>query len=234
MSLELVKQVSREHPDLLPTNLGATCYQHTVFLIQKLRSLGHSAHLICKMAGEGGYTPPDFVPFETVGFDGKRYWIAKVSHDAIYWNGLQVDTLASANEHDRFIYRIPGSIEVSFDPASGPHITASPVWDLIPKEKWRPWNPPYLLDSIPEASPTLPPPQTTQYPPYPPNESDVDGAGVALFADFGMAGQPPNPAMFRFAFRVAYSWLTKEVPDLPASVAKHRKEWRAILGVPPL
>jgi hypothetical protein len=75
---------------------------------------------------------------------------------------------------------------------------------------------------------------TPQYPPYPPNESDVDGAGVALFADFGMSGQPPNPQMFRFAFRVAYSWLTQEVPDLPASVAKHRKEWRAILGLPPL
>ena len=81
----------------------------------------------------------------------------------------------------------------------------------------------------------LPPVQTPpQYPPYPPDESTVDAAGVALFADFASAGQPPNPQMFRFAFRVAYSWLTKEVPDLPASVTKHRKEWRAILGLPPL
>lgn len=77
------------------------------------------------------------------------------------------------------------------------------------------------------------PPVVVSYPPYPPNESDVDGAGVALFADFGQAGQPPNPQMFRFAFRVAYSWLTKEVADLPASVAKHRREWRALLGLPP-
>ena len=73
-----------------------------------------------------------------------------------------------------------------------------------------------------------------QYPPYPFPEDAVDGAGIALFADFGQAGQPPNPHMFRFAFRVAYSWLTKEVADLPASVAKHRREWRAILGLPPL
>ena len=75
-------------------------------------------------------------------------------------------------------------------------------------------------------------PQPPMYPPYPPNESDVDGAGVALFADFALALQAPNPQMFRFAFRVAYSWLTKEVVDLPASVAKHRKEWRALLGLP--
>lgn len=79
-----------------------------------------------------------------------------------------------------------------------------------------------------------PPPPAPQYPPYPPNESDVDGAGVALFADFAQAGQPPNPQMLRFAFRIAYSWLTKEVADLPASVAKHRREWRALLGLPPL
>lgn len=81
--------------------------------------------------------------------------------------------------------------------------------------------------------PPPPPPPTPQYPPYPFPEDTVDGAGVALFADFAQAGQPPNPAMFRFAFRVAYSWLTKEVPDLPASVAKHRKEWRGLLGLPP-
>ena len=79
----------------------------------------------------------------------------------------------------------------------------------------------------------LPQPPGPAYPPYPPNESDVDGAGIALFADFAQAGQAPNPQMFRFAFRVAYSWLTKEVPDLPASVNKHRREWRAILGLPP-
>ena len=73
-----------------------------------------------------------------------------------------------------------------------------------------------------------------QYPPYPQPEDPLDAAGVALFADFAEAGQPPNPQMFRFAFRVAYSWLTKEVPSLQASIDKHRKEWRAILGLPPL
>lgn len=83
----------------------------------------------------------------------------------------------------------------------------------------------------PNAIPQPPPPQL---PPYPPNESDVDGAGVALFADFALAGQAPNPQMFRFAFRVSHDWLSKKEPDLPASVKKHRKEWRALLGLPPL
>jgi hypothetical protein len=79
---------------------------------------------------------------------------------------------------------------------------------------------------------TVAPPPPPQYPPYPFPEDAVDGAGVALFADFAQAGQAPNPQMFRFAFRVAYSWLTKEVSDLEASKAKHRKEWRALLGLP--
>lgn len=79
-----------------------------------------------------------------------------------------------------------------------------------------------------------PPPVQPVYPPYPFPETAVDGAGTALFADFAEAGQSPNPEMFRFAFRVAYDWLTKTVPSLDASIAKHRKEWRALLGLPPL
>lgn len=76
------------------------------------------------------------------------------------------------------------------------------------------------------------PPPAPQYPPYPFPETAVDGAGEALFSDFAEAGQPPNPQMFRFAFRVAYDWLVKNVPTLDDSIAKHRKEWRAILGLP--
>ena len=223
MSLDLARLTDREHPELLRQNTNATCYQFVVALIQKLRASGASAHLVCKTRGEGQYTPPGFTPFEIVGLDAKRYWCTGVSHDAIWYNGLQFDTIGRGNDSPEPIFNADGS-----------RMTGEPAWNPIPKEYWRPNNPPYLLDSIPEAPPTPPPSQTPAYPPYPPNESDVDGAGVALFADFGMAGQPPNPQMFRFAFRVAYSWLTKEVPDLPASVAKHRKEWRAILGVPPL
>lgn len=75
---------------------------------------------------------------------------------------------------------------------------------------------------------------TLVYPSYPPNEADLDEAGIALFADFAKAGQPPNPQMFRFAFRVAFKWLTKEQPTLDASVSHTRAQWRKLLGLPPL
>ena len=116
---------------------------------------------------------------------------------------------------------------------------ASIGWSVKERRENNKWVAPQALTSD-EASYLLaggppipiPIPQPPQYPPYPQPETLVDGAGVALFADFGEAGQPPNPQMFRFVFRVAYSWLTKEVPSLEASVAKHRKEWRALLGLP--
>jgi hypothetical protein len=123
--------------------------------------------------------------------------------------------IGSANNEDAPIYK------------DGRQIVGFPVWNEVPEHEWRPNNPP-LKEPITAPKPPLP-----AYPAYPSDESVIDGAGVALFADFAQAGQAPNPLMFRFAFRVAFSWLTREVADLPASEAKHRKEWRAILGLPP-
>lgn len=129
------------------------------------------------------------------------------------------------------------------DPVDGPGLTPDGkrcwVIDVIqgaggpnPQPIWNAFSDPQASSGAWVKPGGVTPPQPPIYPPYPPNESDVDGAGIALFADFAQAGQAPNPEMFRFAFRVAYSWLTKEVADLPASVAKHRKEWRALLGLP--
>jgi len=81
------------------------------------------------------------------------------------------------------------------------------------------------------------PAPTPQFPPYPFPEDAVDGAGVFLFNDFDDAKEAPNAKMFRFAFRVCYSWLTKEVPTLADSVIKHRTSpidgWRKLLGLAP-
>lgn len=82
------------------------------------------------------------------------------------------------------------------------------------------------------APPPVVVPPAPVYPGYPQNEAVLDVAGGALLADFAEAGQEPNAAMFRFAFRVAYDWMVGNVPSLEASVAKHRREWRAILGLP--
>lgn len=98
---------------------------------------------------------------------------------------------------------------------------------------------PTVPNCMPTPGPILPTPDPEpvpvkpSYPPYPPNEADVDAAGVALFADFAEAGQNPNSAMFRFAFRVAYDWLTYSVESLTSSVTKHRAVWREILGLTP-
>lgn len=102
---------------------------------------------------------------------------------------------------------------------------------------------PLTLGLLPEASfaPTVPgcqpptptptpvPPPST--PPYP-GDPVFDAVGVALFADYAEAGQSPNPEMGRWFGRTIYDWLAKVVPTLDASIAKHRAEWRAALGLP--
>ena len=62
MSLDLARQVNRDHPELLRININATCYRFVVYLLQALRAQGHSAYHLCKTQGEGQYTPPGFVP----------------------------------------------------------------------------------------------------------------------------------------------------------------------------
>lgn len=149
MNLEFVKQVGRDNPSWLPTNLGSTCFAHTKELVRRLRAAGHFATLVCKMEGEGGYRPPGFTPRTVTGLDGKPYLCSLLSHDVIFFREQgstvtrQFDTLASANEFDRPIYRRDGDPNWSFDPGDGPQIVASAVWNEVTSEKWRPWNPPF-------------------------------------------------------------------------------------------
>lgn len=103
---------------------------------------------------------------------------------------------------------------------------------------------PLTLQRLPEASfaPTVPgchapapeptPPPNT--PPAYPGDPVFDAVGVALFSDYSEAGQSPNPEMGRWFGRTIYDWMAKVVPTLDASIAKHRAEWRAVLGLPVL
>ena len=63
---------------------------------------------------------------------------------------------------------------------------------------------------------------------------DATGAriGEFLFADYAEAGQSPNPGMGVWFFRTAYD----AVAGLPidVSIAKHRREWRQVLGLQPV
>lgn len=217
MSLSIVQQVAREFPELLQENLGSTCWQHTVYVIDRLRQAGHQAFHICKTHGEGQYTPPGFQPRQIVGLDGKGYICTGVSHDAIWCDGLQFDTLAKANDSQEPIFE-----------ADGRPMVALPVWNPIPKEFWRPNNPPLLAVDAPPVTPPKPIKK-----PYP-GDAPFDAVGVALFADYALAGNAPDPQMGRWFGRTIFDWLEDNEPTLDASIQKHRAEWRAILGLPPL
>jgi hypothetical protein len=154
-----------------------------------------------------------------VGLNGKRGSATDISYDALNVKGVGTDT--DPNNPDN-----PSGRATVIDViAGGGGPNARPEWFSVTDP-----NSPTGARWIKPCGGAPAPPPTPQYPPYPPNEFDVDGAGLALFSDFSAAGQDPNAQMFRFAFRVAYSWLVKETVSLPASVRKHRAEWRAILG----
>ena len=90
------------------------------------------------------------------------------------------------------------------------------------------WRDPF--DHGYEAAPVPPP---SAMPPYP-GDQVFDAVGVVLFADYAEAHNAPDPQMGSWFGRTIYDWLAKVTPTLDASIAKHRAEWRAILGLPPI
>ena len=76
---------------------------------------------------------------------------------------------------------------------------------------------------------TAPPVPQPSLPPYP-GDPVFDEIGVVLFADYALAGQAPNPGMGRWFGRTTYDYLAGM--PMADSIAKHRAEWRAVLGLP--
>jgi len=222
MSLVIVRQVDARYAQLLQTNVGATCHEFTLKVIDALREEGHQAFLVCKSPGEGQYTPPGFQQRMVTGLDGKSYLCSGVSHDAIWSDGAIYDTIASANDGPDPI--LQGDTWY--------RLTGQPVWNAIPREHWRPNNPP-LKDDIPSPAP-LPQPPTVK--PYPGDEI-WDAVGVVMWADYEEAGQNPNPLMGRWFGRTIWDATEGDesgtILTVPASIAKHRREWRGALGLPP-
>lgn len=99
--------------------------------------------------------------------------------------------------------------------------------DPIDPGRWVPPRAPEDWDTDPSPTPI----------PYP---GDVvwDAVGVALFADYAVAGQSPNPQMGRWFGRTIWDAVagdpTGQVLTIPESIKKHRAEWRAVLGLPPV
>ncbi|MEY4386603.1 MAG: hypothetical protein RLY20_1886 [Verrucomicrobiota bacterium] len=218
MSLNIVRQVDQQFPALLQQNVAASCYQFVVKVIAALRAQGHQAYHVCKTSGEGQYVPPGFQPRVMKGLDGKDYTITGVSHDALWCDGLQFDTVAQGND--------------SPDPIGMPGI---PVWNAIPQQYWRPQNPPLVGDG------TTPVPQ----PPVMPSYEAIGGdsffrmqIGVPLQADMALAGQALNDGssvwFSRPIFQILESYAKGQTPDTNAIIKRTRNEWRAILGLPPL
>ena len=211
--LPAAQQVDRDHPELLRQNIAATCFQFITELKTLLRARGHSVYYVCKTRGEGQYTPPWFQPREITGFDGLKYLCTGFSHDALWCDGLQFDCIVRANDSDEPI-----------------GMTASPGWNPIPKEYWRPQNPPALVDDVPVQPPTKPPVKPPVKLPYPGDAFFVEHVGVPLDADYARAGQALNAG--------AATWFARTIWDIAeegltpeASVKKHRPEWRAALGL---
>jgi len=237
--LSIVRKVSEEHPELLPTNLGHTCYRHTVLLVEKLRHLGYDAHLMCKSPGEGQYVPPEFAQRTVTGLDGKEYPCSGVSHDAIWCDGKQYDTIGSANEHDRPIYRRRGEPNWSFSPDDGPQIIASPAWEAVPDHLWRNNNPPLTDDVV-----VLPHPDNGRgngegpgpvFPSYEALGGDEGGRKISrqLAADYRRAkrnGLDDDSGVWQQ--RVTYDFLVGNCKTVEESIAKHRAEWCESLGIP--
>ena len=234
MSLELVRQVNAEHPQLLQTNLGATCHEFTVKLIALLRARGHQAFHVCKTAGEGQYVPPGFQPRVVKGLDDKNYTITGISHDAIWVDGQQFDTIAQANDSDEPIFYTDGS-------RAGRRMEGVPVWNAIPSRHWRPNNPPLKDDaSIPHPTPTptptpspTPTPPVAAHKPYPGDAFVTEHIGVPLESDYREAGQRFDAGSAIWFARTIWRHVSEDMP-MEQSVRQSRKELRAALGLPPL
>ena len=103
---------------------------------------------------------------------------------------------------------------------------AYPTWQVfsVAPEANGAWVQPGPVVPVPPPVPSPP-----VMPPYP-GDPVFDEIGVVLFGDYAQAGQSPNVGMGRWFGRTVYDYLAgMPVAD---SIAKHRAEWRAALGLP--
>lgn len=210
MSLELARKVNAKYPHLLQTNINATCSQFVDYLLVELKAAGRDAYRMCKTAGEGQYIPPGFQPRTVIGLDGKPYVCTGISHDAIWCDGQQYDTIARGND--------------SPDPIG---MTGEPVWNAIPEHLWRPQNPP-----LKGGAPVPPVPQPPSFP-YPDEATAVlafQNRVKKAYKDVGRIFPDPNDAdAYRHFARYGYDCHQMPEPD---AQNKRVKELRKQLGAP--
>lgn len=222
MSLSIARKVHETYPHLLQTNTGETCHTFTQHLVKELRAAGLRAFLMCKTAGEGQYVPLGFQPRVVKGLDGKDYTITGVSHDAIWCEGAQFDTIGNANDGP--------------EPFGSPGI---PVWNAIPQQFWRPNNPPLAGEDVIVTPKPQPPTALADYHAMGDDRFFIGEIGVPLQADMALAFQSLNVGsaawIARTVFRVMRAFDKHgDHREKDAIVKDVRNQWRAVLGLPPL
>lgn len=100
-----------------------------------------------------------------------------------------------------------------------------------PSDWWDPTTHTSVVPTVPTvpACPVCPP--VVRVPGYA-GDAVFDQVGAILFADYAEAGQEPNDGMARWMARTIYDWVAGNTRTLAESIEKHRKEWRALLGLP--
>ena len=220
--LEIVRRVASQNPELLQRNLGSTCYRHTQLVLAELNKIDSGWGHVGKTSGEGQYRPPTWVPVPVKSWDNNTYTVTGFSHDAVFNQVAfkQVDTLGGANDSEVPI----GTV-------------ASPTWNVIPPQFYRPNNPWMSVDGSVEPAPC----PELKVPGYEEIGGDVffrANIGVPLQADMALAGQVLNDGSSVWFSRSCYDVLAAKIKDPNADVApilkKHRNDWRRILGLPQL
>lgn len=161
---------------------------------------------------EHGYT--------NVGRNGKRGDPNNLSRDVINWKG------EGPNPDP-----ISGGMGTIIDFIVGHESPSAKIDQLYPDPNGPgAWVKPQTLAQIDAGNPAPSPIK-----PYP-GDQVWDAVGVTLFGDYALAGQAPNPQMGRWFGRTIWDATegdaTGTVLSIEASIEKHRKEWRAILGLP--
>lgn len=109
---------------------------------------------------------------------------------------------------------------------------ADPTWSEKNPVNPKLWVAPVDPDiAVPPHPPDPPQPPTTV--PYPGDQVGV-AIGTVLFNDYAEAKQDPNPGMGVWFFRTAWDCANPPHLSVAESLHKHRNEWRAILGLPPV
>lgn len=150
------------------------------------------------------------------GLNGKRGNPDDISDDALNFKG-------EGPGHDPTNGNMPVTVIDVIGAAGSPG--AYPTWQVFDNLP----GPGAWVKPMPVVTPVPPPAPAPTLPAYP-GDAVFDQIGVVLFADYALAGQPPNPGMARWIGRTVYDYLAGMPMD--QSIAKHRSEWKAALGLP--